>query len=197
MKAKIITLWKGWNVYISTQKTLGGFQQMNESNLCVFFGICTRLTTAVQYLYSTEEQCSTVQCSIVYCSMVRYSAVQTSTAYRSTVQKIALICVCSKPPQTNLEWTQLLESQQRYHDDELQKWKEILESSVLLLYEVSRRVWRPTLKSLSYWVCLMRYDDSASSFRSSLGLAPGKGWPKKRSKHCSLDPGLGNISKSK
>uniref|UniRef100_A0A8C4Z4A7 GRAM domain containing 1Ba n=1 Tax=Gadus morhua TaxID=8049 RepID=A0A8C4Z4A7_GADMO len=46
----------------------------------------------------------------------------------------------SKPPQTNLEWTQLLESQQRYHDDELQKWKEILESSVLLLYEVSRRV---------------------------------------------------------
>ncbi|CAL8278811.1 unnamed protein product [Arctogadus glacialis] len=42
----------------------------------------------------------------------------------------------SKPPQTNLEWTQLLESQQRYHDDELQKWKEILESSVLLLYEM-------------------------------------------------------------
>ncbi|KAJ3588844.1 hypothetical protein NHX12_009698, partial [Muraenolepis orangiensis] len=41
----------------------------------------------------------------------------------------------SKPPQTNLEWTQLLESQQHYHDDELQKWKEILESSVLLLYE--------------------------------------------------------------
>ncbi|XP_051257495.1 protein Aster-B-like isoform X3 [Dicentrarchus labrax] len=36
-------------------------------------------------------------------------------------------------PQTQLEWVQLMDSQQRYHDDELQKWKEIIKSSVLLL----------------------------------------------------------------
>ncbi|XP_071392202.1 protein Aster-B-like [Centroberyx affinis] len=42
----------------------------------------------------------------------------------------------SKHPQTQLEWAQLLESQQRYHDDELQKWKEIIKSSVLLLDEM-------------------------------------------------------------
>uniref|UniRef100_A0AAZ3QBZ3 VASt domain-containing protein n=1 Tax=Oncorhynchus tshawytscha TaxID=74940 RepID=A0AAZ3QBZ3_ONCTS len=42
----------------------------------------------------------------------------------------------SKLPQTQLEWAQLLESQQRYHDDELQKWKEIIKSSVMLLDEM-------------------------------------------------------------
>ncbi|KAM4619807.1 protein Aster-B [Polymixia lowei] len=42
----------------------------------------------------------------------------------------------SKLPQTQLEWAQLLESQQRFHDDELQKWKEIIRSSVLLLDEM-------------------------------------------------------------
>ncbi|KAM3868972.1 protein Aster-B, partial [Diretmus argenteus] len=42
----------------------------------------------------------------------------------------------SKPPETQLEWAQLLEYQQRYHDDELQKWKEIIQSSVLLLDEM-------------------------------------------------------------
>uniref|UniRef100_A0A674C872 GRAM domain containing 1B n=1 Tax=Salmo trutta TaxID=8032 RepID=A0A674C872_SALTR len=41
-----------------------------------------------------------------------------------------------KLPQTQLEWAQLLESQQRYHDDELQKWKEIIKSSVMLLDEM-------------------------------------------------------------
>ncbi|XP_030650275.1 protein Aster-B isoform X1 [Chanos chanos] len=39
----------------------------------------------------------------------------------------------SKLPQTQLEWAQLLESQQRYHDAELQKWREVIKSSVLLL----------------------------------------------------------------
>ncbi|KAK7925448.1 hypothetical protein WMY93_007758 [Mugilogobius chulae] len=39
----------------------------------------------------------------------------------------------SKPPQTQLEWVQLLDSQQRFHDNELHKWKEIIKSSVLLL----------------------------------------------------------------
>ncbi|XP_030009939.1 protein Aster-B-like isoform X11 [Sphaeramia orbicularis] len=42
----------------------------------------------------------------------------------------------SKIPQTQLEWVQLLDSQQRYHDDELEKWKEIIKSSVLLLDEL-------------------------------------------------------------
>lgn len=42
----------------------------------------------------------------------------------------------SKIPQTQLEWVQLLDSQQRYHDDELQKWKEIIKTSVLLLDEL-------------------------------------------------------------
>ncbi|XP_039620115.1 protein Aster-B isoform X9 [Polypterus senegalus] len=39
----------------------------------------------------------------------------------------------SKLPQSQMEWAQLLESQQRYHDSELQKWREIIKSSVLLL----------------------------------------------------------------
>ncbi|XP_067827130.1 protein Aster-B-like isoform X1 [Heptranchias perlo] len=39
----------------------------------------------------------------------------------------------SKLPQSQVEWAQLLESQQRYHDAELQKWREILKSSVVLL----------------------------------------------------------------
>uniref|UniRef100_A0A4W6DXV3 GRAM domain containing 1Ba n=1 Tax=Lates calcarifer TaxID=8187 RepID=A0A4W6DXV3_LATCA len=43
----------------------------------------------------------------------------------------------SRTPQTQLEWVQLLDSQQRYHDNELQKWREIIKSSVLLLDEKS------------------------------------------------------------
>ncbi|XP_069750675.1 protein Aster-B isoform X3 [Narcine bancroftii] len=39
----------------------------------------------------------------------------------------------SKLPQSQVEWAQLLESQQRYHDTELQKWRDILKSSVVLL----------------------------------------------------------------
>ncbi|EMP29040.1 GRAM domain-containing protein 1B [Chelonia mydas] len=36
-------------------------------------------------------------------------------------------------PQSQSEWAQLLESQQKYHDTELQKWREIIKSSVMLL----------------------------------------------------------------
>ncbi|XP_077903329.1 protein Aster-B isoform X3 [Ictidomys tridecemlineatus] len=36
-------------------------------------------------------------------------------------------------PQSQTEWAQLLESQQKYHDTELQKWREIIKSSVMLL----------------------------------------------------------------
>lgn len=43
---------------------------------------------------------------------------------------------CSKFPQTQIEWAQLLESQQRYHENEMEKWREIIKSSVLLLDEV-------------------------------------------------------------
>ncbi|XP_038609264.1 protein Aster-B isoform X9 [Tachyglossus aculeatus] len=39
----------------------------------------------------------------------------------------------SRLPQSQTEWAQLLESQQKYHDTELQKWKEIIKSSVMLL----------------------------------------------------------------
>lgn len=42
----------------------------------------------------------------------------------------------SKLPQTQMEWAQLLEAQQRYHDAELQKWREIIKSSVVLLDQV-------------------------------------------------------------
>ncbi len=48
---------------------------------------------------------------------------------------LALVC-CSKLPQTQIEWAQLLESQQRYHENEMEKWREIIKSSVLLLDEV-------------------------------------------------------------
>lgn len=37
-----------------------------------------------------------------------------------------------------MEWAQLLEAQQRYHDAELQKWREIIKSSVVLLDQVKR-----------------------------------------------------------
>ncbi|KAJ6656029.1 hypothetical protein lerEdw1_004434 [Lerista edwardsae] len=36
-------------------------------------------------------------------------------------------------PQSQTEWAQLLESQQHYHDTELQKWREVIKSSVVLL----------------------------------------------------------------
>ncbi|XP_077467298.1 protein Aster-B isoform X8 [Stigmatopora argus] len=39
----------------------------------------------------------------------------------------------SKLPQTQMEWAQLLETQQRFHEAELQKWREIIKSSVVLL----------------------------------------------------------------
>ncbi|CAJ1064473.1 protein Aster-B-like [Xyrichtys novacula] len=39
----------------------------------------------------------------------------------------------SRNPQTQLEWVQFLDSHQRYHDDDLQRWREMIQSSVLLL----------------------------------------------------------------
>uniref|UniRef100_A0A673VF06 GRAM domain containing 1B n=1 Tax=Suricata suricatta TaxID=37032 RepID=A0A673VF06_SURSU len=51
-------------------------------------------------------------------------------------------------PQSQTEWAQLLESQQKYHDTELQKWREIIKSSVMLLdqgKQHSRGFRRPVL----------------------------------------------------
>ncbi|XP_070773333.1 protein Aster-B-like [Enoplosus armatus] len=42
----------------------------------------------------------------------------------------------SRAPHTQLEWVRLPDSQQCHHDDELQRWREIIRSSVLLLDEL-------------------------------------------------------------
>lgn len=46
------------------------------------------------------------------------------------------LCFPGRLPQSQTEWAQLLESQQKYHDSELQKWREIIKSSVMLLDQV-------------------------------------------------------------
>ena len=54
-----------------------------------------------------------------------------------------------------MEWAQLLEAQQRYHDTELQKWREIIKSSVVLLDQVLRHMtaFRPGYK----WAALVTH----------------------------------------
>uniref|UniRef100_A0A8C6TK71 GRAM domain containing 1Bb n=1 Tax=Neogobius melanostomus TaxID=47308 RepID=A0A8C6TK71_9GOBI len=61
----------------------------------------------------------------------------------------------SKLPQTQMEWAQLLEAQQRFHDAELQKWREIIKSSVALLDQVIRhsRTCNTTRQDGSYRGC--------------------------------------------
>uniref|UniRef100_A0A7N8YN99 GRAM domain containing 1Bb n=1 Tax=Mastacembelus armatus TaxID=205130 RepID=A0A7N8YN99_9TELE len=63
--------------------------------------------------------------------MLEYSAQSLTTWQGLRLQE-------SKLPQTQMEWAQLLEAQQRYHDAELQKWREIIKSSVVLLDQVLR-----------------------------------------------------------
>ncbi|XP_073785796.1 protein Aster-B isoform X18 [Danio rerio] len=67
----------------------------------------------------------------------------------------------SKLPQTQMEWAQLLESQQRYHDAELQKWREIIKSSVLLLDQM-----KDSLLSLQKGVGLREYNSESDQKRS-------------------------------
>uniref|UniRef100_A0A8C9SUT9 GRAM domain containing 1B n=1 Tax=Scleropages formosus TaxID=113540 RepID=A0A8C9SUT9_SCLFO len=67
----------------------------------------------------------------------------------------------SKLPQTQTEWTQLLESQQRHHDAELQKWREIIRSSVLLLDQM-----KDSLLSLQKGIGLRDYSSEAEDKRS-------------------------------
>ncbi|XP_059394922.1 protein Aster-B isoform X1 [Carassius carassius] len=67
----------------------------------------------------------------------------------------------SKLPQTQIEWAQLLESQQRYHENELEKWREIIKSSVLLLDEM-----RESLMKLLKGMGLRDYDSDSEERRS-------------------------------
>ncbi|XP_058489646.1 protein Aster-B isoform X3 [Solea solea] len=67
----------------------------------------------------------------------------------------------SKLPQTQMEWAQLLEAQQRYHDTELQKWREIIKSSVLLLDQM-----KDSLLNLQRGIGLSDYSSEAEDKRS-------------------------------
>ncbi|KAL4647293.1 GRAM domain-containing protein 1B isoform X11 [Arapaima gigas] len=67
----------------------------------------------------------------------------------------------SKLPQTQTEWTQLLESQQRHHEAELQKWREIIRSSVLLLDQM-----KDSLLRLQKGIGLRDYSSEAEDKRS-------------------------------
>lgn len=49
--------------------------------------------------------------------------------------------VCSPLPQTAGEWAQVLQLQRQFHQAQLNKWQQILQSSVTLLDQVSVREW--------------------------------------------------------
>ncbi|XP_049896256.1 protein Aster-B-like isoform X2 [Epinephelus moara] len=66
-----------------------------------------------------------------------------------------------RPPQTQLEWVQLMDSQQRYHDDELQKWRDIIKSSVLLLDKL-----RDSLLNLHKSIGLRDYNSESDKRRN-------------------------------
>ncbi|XP_030237031.1 protein Aster-B isoform X1 [Gadus morhua] len=67
----------------------------------------------------------------------------------------------SKLPQTQVEWAQLLESQQHFHDAELQKWREIIKSSVVLLDQM-----KDSLLNLQRGIGLRDYSSEAEEKRS-------------------------------
>nr|XP_020456079.1 GRAM domain-containing protein 1B isoform X9 [Monopterus albus] len=67
----------------------------------------------------------------------------------------------SKLPETQMEWAQLLEAQQRYHDAELQKWKEIIKSSVVLLDQM-----KDSLLNLQRGIGLRDYTPETEEKRS-------------------------------
>lgn len=60
-----------------------------------------------------------------------------------------------------MEWAQLLEAQQRYHDAELQKWREIIKSSVVLLDQM-----KDSLLNLQRGIGLRDYSSEAEEKRS-------------------------------
>uniref|UniRef100_A0A8C2ZGQ2 GRAM domain containing 1B n=1 Tax=Cyclopterus lumpus TaxID=8103 RepID=A0A8C2ZGQ2_CYCLU len=67
----------------------------------------------------------------------------------------------SKLPQTQMEWAQLLEAQQRFHDAELQKWREIIKSSVVLLDQM-----KDSLLNLQRGIGIKDYSSEAEEKRS-------------------------------
>ncbi|XP_071058875.1 protein Aster-B, partial [Pseudochaenichthys georgianus] len=67
----------------------------------------------------------------------------------------------SKLPQTQMEWAQLLEAQQRFHDSELQKWREIIKSSVVLLDQM-----KDSLLNLQRGIGLRDFGSEAEEKRS-------------------------------
>ncbi|XP_031716740.1 protein Aster-B isoform X12 [Anarrhichthys ocellatus] len=67
----------------------------------------------------------------------------------------------SKLPQTQMEWAQLLEAQQRFHDAELLKWREIIKSSVVLLDQM-----KDSLLNLQRGIGLRDYSSEAEEKRS-------------------------------
>ncbi|XP_031429416.1 protein Aster-B isoform X5 [Clupea harengus] len=86
--------------------------------------------------------------------MLEYSAQSLTTWQGLRLQE-------SKLPQTQMEWAQLLESQQRFHDAELQKWREIIKSSVLLLDQM-----KDSLLNLQRGINLRDYSSEAEEKRS-------------------------------
>ncbi|KAF3848234.1 hypothetical protein F7725_021262 [Dissostichus mawsoni] len=75
----------------------------------------------------------------------------------------------SKLPQTQMEWAQLLEAQQRFHDSELQKWREIIKSSVM----------KDSLLNLQRGIGLRDFSSEAEEKRSSRedeGAGPTGSW---------------------
>lgn len=72
-----------------------------------------------------------------------------------------------------MEWAQLLEAQQRYHDAELQKWREIIKSSVVLLDQVeSSRAPQPrgSLSALQRLSPPPQMKDSLLNLQRGIGL---------------------------
>ncbi|KAM9734273.1 protein Aster-B isoform 7-T7 [Menidia menidia] len=86
--------------------------------------------------------------------MLEYSAQSLTTWQSLRLQE-------SKLPQTQMEWAQLLEAQQRYHDAELQKWREIIKSSVVLLDQM-----KDSLLNLQRGIGLRDYTSESEEKRS-------------------------------
>ncbi|XP_072248916.1 protein Aster-B isoform X3 [Leuresthes tenuis] len=86
--------------------------------------------------------------------MLEYSAQSLTTWQSLRLQE-------SKLPQTQMEWAQLLEAQQRYHDAELQKWREIIKSSVVLLDQM-----KDSLLNLQRGIGLRDYPSETEEKRS-------------------------------
>ncbi|XP_017275547.1 protein Aster-B isoform X8 [Kryptolebias marmoratus] len=86
--------------------------------------------------------------------MLEYSAQSLTTWQSLRLQE-------SKLPQTQMEWAQLLEAQQRYHDAELQKWRKIIKSSVVLLDQM-----KDSLLNLQRGISLRDYGSETEEKRS-------------------------------